>query len=170
MLLVRLGVDDERDPSFDCGDRDLNEYFFIDSKQACSELIAVTYAYIDDDGKTTAFFSVSNDSIKREIISKPNIKKVAHGKRYSTLPSVKIGRFATHGAIHRNGLGSILMDFIKDWFTNKNKTGCRFIVVDAYNNDRAINFYKRNGFNFSLSNDENEKTRLMFFDLSLVKN
>jgi GNAT superfamily N-acetyltransferase len=167
-MLVRLGVEDERDQSFDCGDKDLNEYFFIDSKQACSELIAVTYAYIDE-GKTTAFFSVSNDSIKREVISKPDIKKVAHGKRYSTLPSVKIGRFATHDSIHRNGLGSILMDFIKDWFTNKNKTGCRFIVVDAYNNDRAINFYKRNGFTFSLADDENEKTRLMFFDLSLVK-
>lgn len=167
-MLVRLGVEDERDPSFDCGDKDLNEYFFIDSKQACSELIAVTYAYIDE-GKTTAFFSVSNDSIKREVISKPDIKKVAHGKRYSTLPSVKIGRFATLDSIHRNGLGSILMDFIKDWFTNKNKTGCRFIVVDAYNNDRAINFYKRNGFTFSLADDENEKTRLMFFDLSLVK-
>ena len=91
------------------------------------------------------------------------------GIYFDSKPSVKIGRFATHDAIQHNGLGSILMDFIKDWFTNKNKTGCRFIVVDAYNNDIAINFYKRNGFSFSLIDGEQEKSRLMFFDLCLVK-
>ena len=51
------------------------------------------------------------------------------------------------------------------------------MVVDAYNNDRTLNFYIRNGFKFLYSNeeqerielqiDENEKllTRHMFLDL-----
>lgn len=70
------------------------------------------------------------------------------------------------------------MDFIKYWFIEEeNKTGCRFIVVDAYNNELAIKYYERNGFTFLFDNEAEEKeyfgittenqlrTRLMYFDL-----
>jgi hypothetical protein len=64
--LERLESDDERDLSFDCGDADLNEFFFYDSKLVCRELIAVTYAWTDND-QTLAYFSISNDAIAREV-------------------------------------------------------------------------------------------------------
>ena len=39
------------------------------------------------------------------------------------------------------------MAFIKDWFRHEdNKTGCRFIVVDAYNEEKILRYYERNGF------------------------
>lgn len=39
------------------------------------------------------------------------------------------------------------MAFIKDWFRHEdNKTGCRFIVVDAYNEDKVLTYYDKNGF------------------------
>lgn len=70
------------------------------------------------------------------------------------------------------------MDFIKAWFTEpRNKTGCRYLVVDAYNTEVPISYYKKNGFEFMFSteaqereyryieNDEPLKTRLMFYDL-----
>jgi hypothetical protein len=41
-MLVRLGVNDLRDPEFNCGDEDLNEFFFKDSIEAASQLVAVT--------------------------------------------------------------------------------------------------------------------------------
>ncbi|VAW70858.1 hypothetical protein MNBD_GAMMA10-395, partial [hydrothermal vent metagenome] len=46
-----------------------------------------------------------------------------------------------------------------------NKTGCRFIVVDAYNKPEVIRFYKRNGFDFLHNGDKKEDTRIMIFDL-----
>ena len=58
-----------------------------------------------------------------------------------------------------------------------NKTGCRFMVVDAYNNKRILRFYIRNGFKFLYSDEEQERcelqidrderlnTRHMFLDL-----
>ena len=47
--------------------------------------------------------------------------------------------------------------FIKDWFRHEdNKTGCRFLVVDAYNNPRTLHFYERNDFRF-LHTDEVEE-------------
>jgi GNAT superfamily N-acetyltransferase len=170
-VLVRLGIDDERDATFDCGDSDLNEFFFKDSRLACKELVSVTYAWIES-GKTLAFFSVSNDAVKRELMSKSVFKRlcrrISRGKRYSTLPAVKIGRLGTSVEHQSNGVGSDILDFIKFWFTEGNKTGCRFIIVDAYNNERTINFYLKNGFSFLLESDESEKTRLMFFDLMTI--
>lgn len=170
--LKRLGVDDVRDATFDCGDKDLNEYFFKDSRLACSELISVTYTWIDS-GKTVAFFSVSNDAVKRELLTgsafRRHTRHVAPSKRYSTLPAVKIGRLAVDYRYHANGIGSDVLSFIKVWFTDGNKTGCRFIIVDAYNTAKTINFYLKNGFSFSLSSDKSDKTRLMFFDLMTIK-
>lgn len=170
-MLVRLGIDDERDAAFDCGESDLNEFFFKDSKLACRELVSVTYAWIESE-KTLAFFSVSNDAVKRELLTGSEFKRasrnVDRGKRYSTLPAVKIGRLGTSVEFQRNGVGTQILDFIKYWFTDGNKTGCRFIIVDAYNNEKTINFYLKNGFSFLLQTDKACKTRLMFFDLMTV--
>ena len=53
----------------------------------------------------------------------------------------------------------------RDWFTVGNKTGCRFLIVDAYNRSEAVSFYRRNGFEFLTSSDEADSTRIMYFDL-----
>ncbi len=45
-----------------------------------------------------------------------------------------------------------------------NKTGCRFITVDAY--AAAIPFYLRNGFVPLNDEDIDEPTRLLYFDLN----
>ena len=43
--------------------------------------------------------------------------------------------------------------------------GCRFITVDAYNDESTISFYTKNGIEFLTDKDENDETRLMYFDL-----
>jgi GNAT superfamily N-acetyltransferase len=165
--LERLESDDERDLSFDCGDDDLNEFFFSDSKLVCRELIAVTYAWIEND-HTLAYFSISNDAIAREVNKaayRRAARNVPHAKRFMTLPAVKIGRLAVDKRFQSNGVGSAVIDFIKGWFTEGNKTGCRFIVVDALNNPDTLKFYYKNGFLYLNPKDEKDKTRLMYFDL-----
>ena len=74
------------------------------------------------------------------------------------------------------------MDFIKAWFVDPfNKTGCRYLIVDAYNTEVPLAFYLKNGFDFVFSTEEQEKeyrciisdrklkTRLMFFDLIVIR-
>ena len=61
-------------------------------------------------------------------------------------------------------VGSFLLDFIKRYFTADNKTGCRFITVDAY--AAAIPFYLRNGFVPLNDEDVGDPTRLLYFDLN----
>lgn len=70
------------------------------------------------------------------------------------------------------------MDFIKNLFRESNKTGCRFIIVDALNNDDTLRYYERNGFRYLVEDERLEAkyvgigvgrlplhTRLMYFDL-----
>ena len=64
--------------------------------------------------------------------------------------------------------GSILLDFLKRYFMSDNKTGCRFITVDAYRT--AEPFYQKNGFLYLSSADEEKPTRLMFYDLINIEN
>lgn len=168
--LERLCSDDVRDLSFDCGDDDLNEFFFSDSRLVGRELIAVTYAWTEND-LTLAYFSLSNDAISREVDKaayRRASRNVPHTKRFITLPAVKIGRLAVDKRFQSNGVGSAVLDFIKGWFTEGNKTGCRFIVVDALNNPDTIKFYSKNSFRFLNPKDENDKTRLMYFDLMQI--
>jgi hypothetical protein len=98
-------------------------------------------------------------------------------------PAVLIGRLGVNKDFRKvendaKRIGVQLMDFIKSWFVDKNnKTGCRFIVVDSYNKERALTYYTENGFTGLFSTEEQEKeftglektdllyTRLMYFDL-----
>ncbi|MDE6769650.1 MAG: GNAT family N-acetyltransferase, partial [Muribaculaceae bacterium] len=97
-----------------------------------------------------------------------------------TYPAVLIGRLGVsvdfQGSKYR--IGAQIMNFIKEWFKSyDNKTGCRFILVDAVNNEHAIKYYERNGFRplFPRINDEKEfyhiseaeilRTRMYYFDL-----
>lgn len=132
--------------------------------------MAVTYALFDGD-TVVAYYCVSNDSIREEdLTTRSRFKKFQRlirciEKRYRSMPAVKIGRFAVAQDRARRGIGSELMSAIKYSFTHGNKTGCRFIIVDAYNKKDIIEFYKKNGFQFLTADNEKDKTRLMFFDL-----
>lgn len=98
-----------------------------------------------------------------------------------------IGRLGVHKD-YRNvegeqqRIGDQLMDFIKSWFVvDANKTGCRFIVVDAYNTFKPLRYYRNNGFIDFFSTENQEKkftgiqenqdleTRLLFFDLIILE-
>ncbi len=169
MELRRLEPDDPR-PAFTCGDDDLDEYFHLDSIQGSKELLSVTYAFLDEDsGEALAFFSVSNDSVKKEDCGRSAFDRIRdifpRSKRYKSMPAVKIGRLGICGDRQRDGVGTKVIDFLKAWFTQGNKTGCRFIIVDAYNKENVTAFYQKNGFEFMTLNDDGEAARIMYFDL-----
>ncbi len=172
MELQRLDPSDPR-PAFECGDADLDEFYRVDSIEGGKELVCVTYVLLDDTDSVVAFFSVSNDAIKKEDVPTSAFKRITKllpfNKRYSSMPAVKIGRLGTASTMQGSGYGTMVLDFIKVWFTKGNKTGCRFIVVDAYNQELVTKFYLKNGFRFLTGIDESEETRIMFFDLRMFR-
>lgn len=153
---------------FDCTDSDLNDFFHEDALDYLRQLLAVTYV-LESKNDTLAYFSVLNDRIinqdseTKKRISNKLQRKIPYDKHWPSYPAVKIGRFAIHRKYQKQGIGTQLIDFIKAFFVNNNKTGCRFITVEAYH--ASLGFYKKNGFEFLTEMDKDDKTRLMYFDL-----
>jgi GNAT superfamily N-acetyltransferase len=154
--------------SFDCEDEDLNEFLIEDAKVSLSELLTVTYI-LENDAETIAFWSLLNDKIiKKEVnsFSWSNIwDRMPEGKKYSSYPAMKIGRLGVSKQFKGVGIGTAIIDHLKAKFITNNRTGCKFITVDAYK--QSLDFYIKNGFVFFDSERDNVKlhTRQMYFDL-----
>ncbi len=168
MRLVRL-TEDYVFKSFDCGEKDLNEFLLFDSKDYLKRLVSVTYI-IETDERIVAFFSVSNDRVSIADSDKATWRKIKklfpHTKHRSDYPAVKIGRLGVD--IHYKGqhIGSDILSFLKRLFVTNNRTGCVFITVDALRN--AVPFYMNNGFlllDKSFAEDESKDTCPLYYDL-----
>ena len=152
----KLGID-ERVKSFDCGDADLNDFILNESGLYRKALLAVTYVFEADDDVNhehiAAYFSLANDRVSlTDFLSKTEFNRFrkhrfVNKKRLKSYPAAKICRLA-----------------IKSYFLADNKTGCRFLTVDAY--AAAIPFYLKQHFVPLTSEDEGSVTRLLYFDLN----
>jgi GNAT superfamily N-acetyltransferase len=167
-------VDDFTDfHSFDCNDEDLNDFVWNDAKRHKDLLIAETYAFkfVDDQGLATApvaFASLSND-----LIPLPSDLKDDYGLGgflYKNFPAVKIGRLAVHKDLQDENIGTDILNILKVLFITNNRTGCRFITVNAINRPRTLNFYLKNDFQFlDEEKHRNKATQFMFYDLLRFK-
>ena len=59
-----------------------------------------------------------------------------------------------------------MLNLTKLLFLTNNRTGCRFITVDAYNTEEAIGMYKKNYYTFMTDIDQDDDTRIMYYDLT----
>lgn len=169
---------------FTCGDDDLDDFFQHDALKYETELLGKTYCFVLDENPTiiVCMFTLSNDSIRVDIIPNSRGKKVIHDipreKHMRRYPGALIGRLGISADYRHQGIGTELMNFIKAWFVaGNNKTGCRFLIVDACNAEMPLAYYQKNKFSFLFSTEEQEAinlgysvpcslhTRLMYFDL-----
>ena len=74
------------------------------------------------------------------------------------------GPYLLSVSVKGQSIGSFLLNFIKSYFIIENKTGCRFLTVDAY--AAAVPFYMKNGFVPLNDEDVDSATRLLYFDLN----
>lgn len=172
--------------TFSCSDVDLDDFFENVAPFYDTELLGKTYAWVsvDNPRHILGMITLANDSIKLKLISSSALNRlqrsVINKKRGINFPAVLIGRLGVSDEFRGKGynIGSQIIDFVKNWFrSSDNKTGCRFIVVDAYNNERTIHFYQKNGFKLLYRTEDEERdflelmknepleTRFMFFDL-----
>ena len=151
--------DDNIYHSFDCGDSDLNEYFQKDIFFHKQELLTQSYyVYVRPlDDIPLALLDFCNDALHLERYQK-NI-------RYTSLPAVKLTRFGVCASEQGKNIGTHVLNMVKEFFVKDNRTGCRFITVDAYNRPRVIKFYEKNGFKPVTVKDKDRRTRSLYFDL-----
>ncbi|GHU73946.1 hypothetical protein FACS189413_18640 [Bacteroidia bacterium] len=140
-------------------------------------MLAATYL-IETDTETVAYFCLSNDNLKREVKDRLTADEktiwnrlsriIPHPKRRGTYPAVKIGRLAVAKKYAGSGMGRKILNIVTQIYLEQNqRSGCRFITVDAYAN--AFGFYQKNGFDFITDKDNGDKTRALFFDLKRMQ-
>ena len=146
MRLVPLTSDYELTP-FDCGDSDLNEFLLNDAKKAFELRIANTF-----------ILEISGSRWKKIKANFPV------SKQFRSYPCIKVGRFAVSMDYRGKNIGTWLMNKLKERLNaGQNQSAFRYITVDAYLS--AIDFYRKNGFKELTKKEEDDHTRLMFFDM-----
>lgn len=166
--LIRLSSDHEIKP-FDCGDSDLNDFLLNDAKLYFQHLLTVTYI-LETSTQTIGFYSLLNDKISiDDAQGKANMDKQIRGQmpdgknHLRSYPAMKIGRMGVSNDFKKHKIGTAFLDYIKQLFITNNRTGCRYITVDAYR--QSLVFYEKNGFTYLTEGDKTHETRLMYFDL-----
>ena len=178
---------------FTCKDDDITEFFTQDYADYAYQLLGKSYCFVKPDtSEIVCAFTVANSSVKVDSLPS-NLRnmlnrKIPNAKRRPQYPAVLVGQLAVSDLFSGHHVGDELLDFIKSWFIDPlNKTGCRYVIVDAVNHPKVFEYYQRNGFKFLFSSDEEEwtflhnkgleqttpiepmKTRLMYFDLIYLR-
>ena len=174
---------------FDCGREDIDDFFHNKAQAYEKAMFGKTYAFCPNGNPDIIMgaITVANASIftrhlswrRRDFIG-ADVEDEKSGQNY---PAVLLGRLGVDCRYQHLHLGPQIIDFAKAWFSSEsNKSGCRFLIVDAYNEPGLIQFYEHCGLKLFFTTEEQEKkyrnindregeppikleTRLMFFDL-----
>lgn len=182
---TRISVEEGTDvSSFSCGDADLDDFFHNEAKLYTEQLLGKTYAFVmnENPNDIVCMFTLANDSIKSALIPNASRNKlqrnIPNTKRTRSYPAGLIGRLGVSISYKGKEIGSQLLDYLKYIFTRQvYLTGCRFLVVDAYNEEHVLAFYAKNGFKplyateelereaFHIGREEKLHSRMLYFDL-----
>lgn len=173
-------------------DKQIDKFFREEFADYDYQMLGKSYCFITREAHNmVAAFTLANSSVRVDNMPKSKRnklnRKIPFSKQRSQYPAVLVAQLAVFDGFSGKALGKEVLDFIKSWFIDPlNKTGCRYVIVDAVNNPKVLEFYKDNGFDFIFSSDEEEmaymskseqvdnvevfrETRLMVCDLMTIK-
>jgi GNAT superfamily N-acetyltransferase len=174
----------EQCQSFSCGDKDLDDFFLKDTDNYYRQLLGKSYCYRlkENPSMIVCAFTLANSSVDVRRLPNSRRKKlmenIPYVKHLSSYPAFLICRLGVNTDFRKLRIGSDLLDLIKVWVMTPNVVGgCRYLTVDAYNNEDTKRYYEKNGFKYIFSTEQQEKeyigisdskelkTRSMYFDL-----
>jgi hypothetical protein len=141
--------------------------------------------YRKDLKKIVCAFCVSNSNISTrtmpEGIKDEFVAEIPDEKRRSFYPATLIGQLVVFDDFRSEHVGDEFMDLLKVWVVTKaSQIGFRYLVVDAVNKPKVIQYYRNNGFEMLFEDEKTEKgyrniqsrnslkTRFMTYDLTLM--
>lgn len=144
--------------AFDCGRKSVNDFFHNEAQNYQDELFGKTYYWVlrDSPSDIVAGFTVANASIFTKQLPNSRQKKIGsevhHEKGLINYPAILLAQLGVDIKYKGLHLGPQIIDFVMHWFTSfDNKSGCRHLIVDAYDEPHLLDFYQRNGLNFFFS-------------------
>ncbi|MBI2666979.1 GNAT family N-acetyltransferase [Candidatus Woesearchaeota archaeon] len=151
-------------------ERELVNFLIEDAFENQKQKLSVTFLWFYQD-RLVSYITLLNDKINLT----PQLKEffTQKGVLYGTLPALKIGRLCVDDRFMRRGLGKLMI-----WSAiqtaqeiNKNKSGCRFLTLDAKRNKDTkkdpLNFYLKMG--FKTLKEEHKGTTPMYLDLKFIE-
>ena len=184
----------KRCQSFSCmNDPGIDSFFHANSVDNFSdyerERMAVSHCFYTDDAhpEMVCAFSLSCTALRVDRLSQQERNRfnrkmrIPNNKRRAQYPAILIGQLCVFRGFGKNvfpyDVGKEMMDLIKTMALKMDDTiAARYLVVDATNNPKVLDYYERNGFFYLFESEEEEaqlvniqKTRLMAFDLILLK-
>ena len=172
------GFDCQREPA-------IQDFFRNEAIRNADELMSKSYCfYRPDTMEAVAAFCVISTDIAIDLIPKSTRnklnRKIPYAKQRDHYPAVLIGQIAVFDNFTHYHLGDELMDSIKWWLRHvANLIAARYVVVDAVNNEKVLQFYSRNQFWTIFKTEEDERiankiqegerlhTRFMVADLKI---
>lgn len=105
-------------------------------------------------------------------------KEVTYEKQRRQYPATLIGQLVVFDGYEQYHVGDELMEFLLVWLMEHGMNmGNRFLLVDAINHEKVLEFYNRNDFKLMFRTEDDEKsaigkpldepltTRMMFYDM-----
>lgn len=145
--------------NFHCSFKQLEEhikqYAFTHQKEGLFQ----TYFYVED-GKYLGYISLAIASIDREKFD--NELDIPSSMKYA-IPALKITRLCIFDEYIKQGVGTILIYFVKVLATTlQKKIGCRAVIVDS--KEEAVSFYKQYDY-IPIASQDDDNTIFMLHDL-----
>ncbi len=172
----------------------IEKFFNEESVLSDSQMLSHTYCFYEyvknEDGtaqkRAVAGFCVSCSNVATKLIPKVTRnkinRKIPYGKQRDHYPAVMIGQLTIFDFYAGKGIGDELMRKIKWWLVVENQNvASRYVIVDAINKPKVLDFYIRNGFSFAfpdintereyvgVSENESLRTRFMLCDLMPIR-
>ncbi|MBI2655768.1 GNAT family N-acetyltransferase [Candidatus Woesearchaeota archaeon] len=154
--------------NFKSYEKELVDFLIEDALNNQKQKFSVTFLWFYNN-TLVGYVTLLNDKLNLEV----NLKEFFREKdvHYKSLPALKIGRLCVHDDYQRRGLGKLMVLFAIKQATeiSENKSGCRFITLDAKRNEKkdldSIHFYKKLG--FKMLKERIKGTTPMYLDLKV---
>lgn len=160
--------------SYKCSnDSDIDSFFHIGNKDNfedfASELMSNSHCFFtdEDNPKMVCAFALASSALRTDVLPKSRRnrfnrdRKIPNTKRRSQYPAILITQLCIFdgfgNSVFGHDIGKEMMDLIKTMAIDPdNDNAARYLVVDAINNPKVIDYYKRNGFELLFTSDEEE--------------
>lgn len=130
--------------NFTCEENSLTEYIRNQVSQEIRKRLATCFVAIDNEQIVIGYYTLTSESLGRELIPAKYLKQVP---RNYNAPVILLGRLARDIKTKGTGLGEhLLLDALFRSYKLSNESIAAMAVVVEPINEKAIEFYKKYGF------------------------
>jgi len=157
-MTVHILNDEDDLSSFECKNKEINDFIHNEAKQFQNERLGVSYIF-SYEGKPVGFVTLSMADLRKGKMKSED--RLVIGKE--NYPALQISQLAVCAKLERKDIGTELCNFsLGKAYNFSEKVGCRFLVLNAKRD--VVGFYEKYGFKL-LPKQEERREPVMFLNI-----